>query len=78
MVWTVWRLVVTTDLDVKQVELDRVPRVDVLVRVEELTSEQKCLVLIHSLFPERPAVVKPVHCQHNRSLTSSNFNRPAL
>lgn len=52
-----------SDLHVEQIELDRVSGVDVLVRVEELASEQKGLVLIHPLFSERPAVIQPVHWQ---------------
>lgn len=50
-----------SDLHIEQIELHRVSGVDVLVRVEELASEQKGLVLIHPLFSERPAVIQPVH-----------------
>lgn len=53
-----------SDLHVKQIELDWVSGVYVLVRVEELASEQKGLVLVHPLLSERPAVVQPVHWQH--------------
>ena len=54
-----------SDLYVKQVELDRVPGVHILVRVEELAPEQERLVLVHALLPERSAVVQPVHWKHN-------------
>lgn len=50
-----------SDLHVKQIELDRVSGVHVLVGVEELASEQKGLVLVHPLLSERSAVVQPVH-----------------
>lgn len=50
-----------SDLHVKQIELDRVSGVHVLVGVEELASEQEGLVLVHALLSERPAVVQPVH-----------------
>lgn len=50
-------------LNVEQVQLDRVPGVHVLVGIKELASEQQGFALLHSLLPERPAVVQPVHCQ---------------
>lgn len=50
-----------SDLHIKQIELDWISGVNVLVRVEELASEQKGLVLIHPLLSEGPAVVQPVH-----------------
>lgn len=55
-----------SDLYIKQIELDRVSRVHILVGVEELASEQKGLVLVHPLLSERPAVVQPVHWQHRK------------
>lgn len=55
-----------SDLYIKQIELDWVSGVHVLVWVEELASEQKGLILIHPLLPEGPAVVQPVHWQHKQ------------
>lgn len=48
-------------LHVKEVQLDGVPGVHILVGVEELPPEQQRLVLLHPLFPQGPAVVQPVH-----------------
>ena len=50
-----------SDLHIKQIELDRVSGVHVLVGVEELAPEQKGLALVHPLLSERSAVVQPVH-----------------
>ncbi len=48
-------------LNVEQVELDGVSGVHILVRVEELPPQQQHFCLLHTLFPQRPAVVQPVH-----------------
>lgn len=48
-------------LHVKQIELDWISRVHILVRVEELAPEKQGLVLVHPLLSEGPAVIQPVH-----------------
>lgn len=50
-------------LHVKQIELDWISGVHVLVRVEELAPEEEGLVLVHALLSEGPAVIQPVHWQ---------------
>ena len=50
-------------LHVKQIELDWISGVHVLVRVEELAPEEEGLVLVHPLLSEGPAVIQPVHWQ---------------
>lgn len=66
-------LCVCAHLHVEQVELDGVPGVHVLVRVEELPPQQQHLALLHALLPQRPAVVQPVHCtQHLPSETDTS------
>lgn len=50
-------------LHVKQIELDWVSGVHVLVRVEELAPEEEGLVVVHPLLSEGPAVIQPVHWQ---------------
>lgn len=50
-----------TYLNIKQVELDGVSGINVLVRVEELAPQQQRFVLVHPLFSEGPTVIQPVH-----------------
>lgn len=50
-------------LHVKQIELDWIPGVHILVGVEELAPEEEGLVLVHPLLSEGPAVIQPVHWQ---------------
>lgn len=50
-------------LHVKQIELDWISGVHVLVGVEELAPEEEGLVLVHPLLSEGPAVIQPVHWQ---------------
>lgn len=49
-------------LNIEQVQLHRVSRVHVLIRVKELPSKQQRFVFIDSLFSECPAVIQPIHC----------------
>lgn len=50
-----------THLHIEKVQLDGIARIHILVGVEELPPQQKCLVLLHALFPQRAAMVQPVH-----------------
>ena len=54
-----------TDLHVEEVELDGVARVDVLVREEELATQQQVLALVDALLAQRLRVIQPVHCKKN-------------
>lgn len=54
-------VLVRSYLNIKQVELNGVSGVHVLVRVEELPPQQQHLRLLHTLLPQRPAMVQPVH-----------------
>lgn len=58
-------------LHVKQVELDGIPGVHVLVGVEELPPEEKHLCFLHTLLPECPSMVEPVYCKMEEELPFS-------
>lgn len=55
-------------LYIEQVELDRIARVDILVRIEELPSQKQYFALLDTLLPKCPTVIQPVHYQSNISL----------
>lgn len=55
-----------TYLNIEQVELHRVSRVHILIRVKELPSQQQRFIFIHSLFSECPAVIQPIYCNTTR------------
>lgn len=49
-------------LNIEQVQLHRVSRVYILIRVKELPSKQQRFVFIYSLFSECSAVIQPIYC----------------
>lgn len=51
-----------TRLHIQQVQLHGIPRVDVLVREEELAPQQQSLVLIDTLLTQSLRGVYPVYC----------------